>query len=214
MKKTREMSAVEASVVGERRDEEERGPHGGASAASLTTTGRPRGRRKRLLKRDSKTATQAGAEGGVDGLQESRGQRPPMAPRGTTFQEASHTAGIPQAPDVGAPHQAKVSAAAETHAGDTGGIHTAGTFGAPHWVAPVPGAGDPPPRHHVAPNPAGGAGADYSFLPPGFATVDTSEGCQCWQTHDDSYTPEEECRCRGRHITQLPANLSTSMDRL
>lgn len=57
-------------------------------------------------------------------------------------------------------------------------------------------------------------GPDYSYLPPGFSGIDNGRGCNCWQTHDDSFMKEIECRCQGEHVVQLPANLSTNVDRL
>lgn len=203
MEKRGELPLASEPLPGLGRDET-RVSRGGHPAAAWGGPPRPQaGKRKRLLKRDSEPAGQSGAAGRGAGQQESRGQHPPMAPRGT-LQEGPPAAAVPLPPAAAAPRHARPGTADEAREGGApGGME------APPWVAPIPGAGDPPPRQHVAPG-----GADYSYLPPGFDKVDTSEGCQCWQTHDDSLTLEEECHCRGRHVTTLPANLSASMDRL
>ncbi|XP_071546856.1 uncharacterized protein [Panulirus ornatus] len=76
----------------------------------------------------------------------------------------------------------------------------------------LPGKNNSETSHSIPPNIS--HGPDYSYLPPGFGGIDNGEGCSCWQTHDDSFMKEIECRCQGEHVVQLPTNLSTNVDRL
>ncbi|XP_063877780.1 BUD13 homolog [Scylla paramamosain] len=187
-----------------------------AEPGGVTRGSQPR--RKRLFRRDAETTAQVSEGGRGAGEQEgheSQGQtrrkmRPPLAPR-DAFQEHPHAAVEAR---LAAAHERATAPQPQFKTGIVDEVNKGPRPAAPRGMAAVAGPGDPPSRHHISQGAANTVGADYSYFPPGFATVDTSEGCQCWQTHDDSLTPEEECRCQGEHIVQLPRNLSTTMDRL
>ncbi|KAL7637238.1 UNVERIFIED_CONTAM: hypothetical protein RMT77_011950 [Armadillidium vulgare] len=51
-------------------------------------------------------------------------------------------------------------------------------------------------------------------FPPGFGVHNPQEGCQCWNTVDDSFSPEKECICTGNEVTQIPKSLANDVQRL